>query len=198
MHFSGISRGDEFTKLVGVTTMNGASSFNKDKQTVKGQLVWSTSAGPHNIEAIIKPEGGAMASLGKVLGNRTTLYSYANPHAVAAITSSPFTVPDQHHCGVTIYDGVKGSILYQAPTIAAQGSCHSAAIFTGNWLVYLADDGPVGPEAGSLSTTRIVSVEFYEGDGPNGKTSRYKSLYTFTPNLLMDAIALTVRALTPR
>jgi len=119
------------------------------------------------IDSIIRPTRGPIASLGKVLGDRTTLYKYLNPHIFAVTTvskPSPNAI-----CSVYLVDGSKGSVIYHASVAPTTGSCSIVAELAENWLVYGYYDED---SAGSHQTKgyRIVSVEVYEGKGINDKT----------------------------
>ncbi len=121
------------------------------------------------MQNIIRPNRGPVASLGKVLGNRTTLYKYLNPNLIAVTTSSlTDSVPS---CGVYVIDSVKGTTVYHAVLPAASGSCDVKAALTENWLVYHYYDDDAG--VGQAKGYRLVSVEFYEGEGVNDKIGRY-------------------------
>lgn len=113
-----------------------------------------------------------MASLGKVLGNRTTLYKYLNPGVVVLLTARGPTSGPSSSCGVYAVDGVKGTILYSASVPPSGGVCDVKAAFTENWLVYHyydADAAGVDQAKGY----RMVSVEFYEGSRVDDKIGRY-------------------------
>jgi len=112
------------------------------------------------IRAVLVPPPGPVASLGKVLGNRTTLYKYLNPRAFAVLSAGP------HSCGVYVLDGAKGNIIYRAEVPAADG-CDVQAEFVENWLVYVYWDMRA-PAKGQ----RVVSVELYEGHGVDDKRRR--------------------------
>ncbi|KAK2462583.1 hypothetical protein APHAL10511_005401 [Amanita phalloides] len=110
---------------------------------------------------------GPIASLGKVLGNRTTLYKYLNPRLLGVLTEPEpdVAVADldaSAMCGVYIVDGVKGSIVYRAalpgmPSMPGGAPiCDVKMCMTENWLVYHYYD----PESKGW---RMVSVELYEG-----------------------------------
>ena len=121
------------------------------------------------IGSIVRPTRGPIPSLGKVLGDRTTLYKYLNPNLFAMTTvskPSPNAV-----CSVYLVDGSKGSIVYHASVTSTKGTCSIKAELTENWLVYGYYDEDI---AGSHQTKgyRIVSVEVYEGKGINEKTCR--------------------------
>lgn len=117
------------------------------------------------IHAVIPNTRGPIASIGKVLGNRKTLYKYLNPHLTLVLTSfSPSST-----CGIYVLDVVKGSVIYHASVPAPGGVCDVQATLTENWLVYYYFDDEFSG-TGQSKGYRVVSVEFYEGDGPDDKT----------------------------
>ncbi|ESK86134.1 duf1620 domain-containing protein [Moniliophthora roreri MCA 2997] len=127
---------------------------------------WSLSLPEgEDIQSIIPPTRGPVASIGKVLGNRTTLYKYLNEHMFIVLTAphsaSPSTAKSSS-CGVYLVDGVKGSIVYHAAVPSVTGACDVRAVLTENWLVYhYYDDEYQG--TGQTKGYRMVSVELYEG-----------------------------------
>ena len=129
---------------------------------------WASSlpAGEEILSIIPRPSG-PVASLGKVLGNRTTLYKHLNPHLFAVTTVSPST------CGVYVVDAVKGSIIYHVTIAARQGGegCDLHATFVENWLVYVYWEEQY-QWVGHTKGRRLVTVELYEGSKPDDKTRR--------------------------
>lgn len=121
-----------------------------------------------DIQAIVTRPHEPVASLGKVLGDRTTLYKYLNPNVAVVLTSS-LKAP-MPTCGVYLVDVVKGSILYHSILPATGGSCDVKAAFAENWLVYHYYDHEFGVD--QAKSYRVVSVEFYEGSSIDDKTSR--------------------------
>ncbi|KAI0686950.1 hypothetical protein BC835DRAFT_1408443 [Cytidiella melzeri] len=112
-----------------------------------------------DIHTVVRPKRGPVASYGKVLGNRTTLYKYLNPNLVAVTTSSlKDAVPS---CGVYVIDSAKGTTLYHAVLPAAHGTCDVKVVLAENWLVYHYYDDDSGVD--QAKGYRMVSVEFYEG-----------------------------------
>ncbi|KAJ6621455.1 hypothetical protein B0H10DRAFT_2163080 [Mycena sp. CBHHK59/15] len=98
------------------------------------------------VTRIVKPRAGPVASLGKVLGNRTTLYKYLNPRMFVWLR-------------VYIVDGAKGSVLYSAVVPGAGTQrCDVHATLVENWLVYHYYDGE-GAGTGETKGWRIVTVE---------------------------------------
>lgn len=127
---------------------------------------WTLSLLPKDeIHAVIPNTRGPVASIGKVLGNRMTLYKYLNPHLTLVLTSSP----PSSTCGIYVLDVVKGSVIYHASVSPADGVCDIQATLTENWLVYHYFDAEFSG-TGQSKGYRVISVEFYEGDGPDDKT----------------------------
>ncbi|KAJ7173455.1 DUF1620-domain-containing protein [Mycena filopes] len=116
------------------------------------------------VKSIVKPRVGPVASLGKVLGNRTTLYKYLNPRMFVVLTEGEEGFANSG-CGVYVVDGAKGSVLYSAVLpVPVKGSagCDVHATLTENWLVYHYYEGE-GEREGEVKGWRIVTVELYEG-----------------------------------
>lgn len=131
-------------------------------------------------EVITRARSEPVASLGKVLGNKTTLYKYLNPGLIGVVTApslpQPQSTPSETHaarsCGVYLADASKGSILYHASLPIAEGfECDVKAVLTENWFVYLYYD-PESAGINDAKSYRVVSVELYEGSGPDDKTRR--------------------------
>lgn len=132
-------------------------------------IVWTASLGPsEHIQAMIRRPHEPVASLGKVLGDRSTLYKYLNPNLVAVLTTTKTALPQ---CYVYLVDGAKGTVLYRATFPPAGGSCNAHATLTENWLVYHYYD-EVSQVADGAKGYRVVSVEMYEGTGMDNKTRR--------------------------
>ena len=123
-----------------------------------------------------RPADSPVASLGKVLGNRTTLYKYLNPNVVGVLTGPPSTAPvdEKATCGVYLVDGAKGTVLYQAVVPSVDGRCDVKAVLVENWLVYHYYGTDVG--VNQAKGYRVVSVELYEGKDIDDKRKRYGSL----------------------
>jgi ER membrane protein complex subunit 1 len=129
---------------------------------------WTASFDPsEHIQSIIRRPHEPVASLGKVLGDRRTLYKYLNSHLAAVLTSSKVT----QQCSVYLVDGAKGTVLYHAIFPGANGACNTQATLTENWLVYhYYDEASQVPDG--AKGYRLVSVELYEGTGADNMTGR--------------------------
>lgn len=154
---------------------------------------WTSSlpAG-EDIQDVITPPHQPIASLGKVLGNRTTLYKYLNPNLLVVLTNTLQTaVPN---CGVYVMDSVKGTILYHAVLPVANGACNVKAAMTENWLVYHYYDDDMGVDR--AKGYRIASVEFYEGSAPDEKIRRSALLLSLCPS--GTNLRLVIALISPR
>ncbi|CAE6440300.1 unnamed protein product [Rhizoctonia solani] len=112
------------------------------------------------VEIIHRPVS-PVASYGKVLGDRTTLYKYLNPNVAAVLA------PD---CAVRVVDLVSGSIVFDSGALPAPCVAPKVA-FVENWLVYAHEVGGNSTDKG----TKVVSVELYEGAGKDDKTNSVES-----------------------
>lgn len=123
--------------------------------------------------AIIKSahKGHEVANVGRVRGDRSTLYKYLNPHLSVVISApSRTSPPPSPTCGLHVVDTVKGTVLYHVSLPVLDGKCDIQVSLDENWLVYsyYDDDSEVDGAKGY----RVVSVEMYEGYGPDEKISR--------------------------
>lgn len=143
-----------------------------------------------DVKTIIPAAKGPVASIGKVLGNRTTLYKYLNPRlfvlltaphsagpAASGSTGNGPEKPAPKTCGVYVVDSAKGTVVYRATLPAVDGiSCDVRATLAENWLVYHYYDDEFSGE-GKTKGWRVISVELYEGKEIDEKTMRLVSFY---------------------
>ncbi|KAI5994746.1 hypothetical protein EDD15DRAFT_2547193 [Pisolithus albus] len=120
---------------------------------------------------------GQELSIGKVLGDRRTLYKYLNKHLRVVLTEAKGAgaqtglESSEIMCGLYVLDSVKGTVLYRARLPAPEGRCDDVrAALVDHWLVYSYFED--GTSAGGDGTKgwRIVSVEMYEGKKPDDVT----------------------------
>lgn len=126
-------------------------------------LTWrSTLKAGETIVSVTRRPQRPVASPGKVLGDRSTLYKYLNPHLLAVVTA---TAGPEVHCTVYLVDSIKGTILYSSALRAAKkGRCDLKVSLVENWLVYhYWEDGHAGGLGHGLPGWRIASVELYDG-----------------------------------
>ncbi|KAF5347996.1 hypothetical protein D9757_014689 [Collybiopsis confluens] len=173
-------------RLVGHQFMSQTDSGRKDAYPT-----WTLSLPDgQDVQSVIAPIRDPIASIGKVLGDRTTLYKYLNPHIVLVLTaphssSSSALHPDGHvhaHCGLYLVDSVKGSVVYKVTLPTERGTCNVKATFTENWLVYHYYDGEY-QGTGQTKGYKIVTVELYEGKQVDEKT-KSSELSSFSDKMM--------------
>ncbi|KAG5719954.1 hypothetical protein E4T56_gene6878 [Termitomyces sp. T112] len=159
---------------------HGAEGHDGERGFV-AYATWTLGLPPDEVVKTMIPQiHGPVASLGKVLGNRTTLYKYLNPSLFVLLTApAPATATTKkgRTCGLYVVDGVKGTIVYHAslPTLpskkkaTSKDSCDVKAELVENWLIYQYYD-PDWTGVGLSKGWRLVSVELYEGSGIDEKT----------------------------
>ncbi len=108
----------------------------------------------HVISSIARPSTGPIASYGRVLGDRSTLYKYLNPHLVAFSTRHK-TEPLG---SVYIIDSTTGRIVFRTTIEGVEGDIQVA--MAENWVVYAYSQ--VGDVTEGKSGNRLVSMEMFE------------------------------------
>lgn len=161
------TKGEETTRVVGHQISHSDSPAFRPI----AHPTWSLTLQPsESIQSLIPPASrGPIASFGKVLGNRTTLYKYLNPRLFTVLTS----IPERAKCGLYVVDSMKGTVLYRVEVDATSNArrCEMKAVLVENWLVYHYYESEIG--GGGAKGFRVVSVEFYEGQGIDEKTKRF-------------------------
>lgn len=172
------------------TDREGASSSPEASMPVfEPYGTWRSAFPPgENIVRVTKREKGAVAGIGRVLGDRRTLYKYLNPHIVAVVTESRVREGTDHQqqtyaagatktegravakCSIYLLDESKGTVLYSSSFPAnvhsnsdmgsSDGGCDVKVELVENWLMwhYYDNEGGKGDKG-----WKMVSVEFYEG-----------------------------------
>ncbi|WVR04286.1 hypothetical protein IAU60_001286 [Kwoniella sp. DSM 27419] len=174
------------TRNIDGTVIKGyVPSSSTNGTSFNSALLWSHPFGPNEVVNEVQPlQSDAIASYGRMLGDKSTLYKYLNPHLTVITT---FTLADK---GITrntagkgtgkvyVLDSTTGHLVYstQIDEVTQSGGIHAAMIE--NWLVYTWMD-----ERGY----KIGSVELYEDSEKKGVTP---SLSTFD-ELRIKAFAQT-------
>ena len=124
--------------------------------------LWTFSAPPgyRVINAVARPAHDPVASIGKVLGDRSVLYKYLNPN-LALLTSISSTA-------LTIYliEAVTGAVLFTTTHRGVDATLPIPSILTENWLAY-SFYGSVG--ASRTKAFQLVVHELYESAVPNDR-----------------------------
>lgn len=106
---------------------------------------------------------GKVASLGRVLGDRSTLYKSIDPHLLAVVTLEESTATLVVH----LIDIITGTLVFESRHVQEAGSSGPVAVsLTENWLAY-----SYTAEGSEGKHTRIVSVELFENVTKEEKAS---------------------------
>lgn len=156
------------------------TAFNAHTQTLGGYNVIMTpladkSYTVHNTWAfslpieetfstLVEPTNAPISSFGRILGDRSTLYSYLNPHLIAFATVRV----DTNTASVYVIDSITGDIAFSKSIQDVDAVGGIEVMLEGNWLVYTYTENVDG-----RASHRLVTVELYEGDDVNAKTGRY-------------------------
>ena len=142
-------------------------------QAVKGDLWYFPLQPNQEVVSVTAPHcDEPIASIGKVMGDRSVLYKYLNPNVLLIMVS---TATDRTLTSYLV-DGVSGSVLYSSYHDAVDLSQPVAATISENWFAYAFSTDP-GEDTSSRGNQLIMS-EMYESElpndrGPLGATSNY-------------------------
>lgn len=129
---------------------------------------WQLSLQPHErLDQRTAVQGGPIASYGRVLGDRTTLYKYLNPHLIAY--STVFT-DGSGQASVNVVNSVSGSVVYQTLIDNVDITQSIPVALAENWLTFAYTEKATDKRAVGY---RLVSVELFEGEKENDKQNRF-------------------------
>ncbi|KAF3479691.1 DUF1620 domain-containing protein [Arthroderma uncinatum] len=166
---------------------NGIDNFLVTRSGEKKILGWHTGKskapmweftvpeGQKIIHATARPAHDPVASIGKVLGNRSVLYKYLNPN-LALVTATGESSVDFY-----LLDGVSGQILHTAGYTEVDTTQPIASIISENWFAYsFWSDTSERSEAKGY---QLIVSELYESSLPNdrgilGDAANYSSIST--------------------
>lgn len=136
--------------------------------TRKVSPTWRIALQPHeHVSQQVALQSGPIASYGRVLGDRSTLYKYLNPHLVAY--STVFT-DGSGQASVNVVDSVSGTIIYQTLIDNVDVSRGVPLVLAENWLTYAYTEN-ASIKKGTAGH-RLVSVEFFEGEKEDDRRNR--------------------------
>jgi hypothetical protein len=151
------------------TTIQGFGvAHDRQNQIFKTFPTWSLPLGRgEQVRDTADVGKGIIASYGRVLGDRTTLYKYLNPHLVAYAT----TTTSNSAASVYVVDSTSGAIVYESHLDGIDTDAAVRLELTENWLVYSYAEKAISGKASRGH--RLVSVELFEGLVPDVRTDRY-------------------------
>ncbi|THC95235.1 hypothetical protein EYZ11_005274 [Aspergillus tanneri] len=131
------------------------------------------TSGQKIIRATARPSHDPVASIGKVLGNRSVLYKYLSPN-LALITAV-----GENSASFYLLDAVTGKVLYATTQDAVDTTQPIASTISENWFAY-SFWGDVSDSSEAKGYQLVIS-ELYESPIPNdrgvlGSASNYSSV----------------------
>jgi ER membrane protein complex subunit 1 len=123
---------------------------------------WTLQArnGEKFVSAVSRPHKDAVASVGKVLGDRSVLYKYVSPN-LAVLTSASATT-----FSLYLIDAVTGSTLYTTSHSGGFNGASPSVVLSENWFAYAFSSQD--PDTLALNTQLIIA-ELYESANPNDR-----------------------------
>jgi outer membrane protein assembly factor BamB len=109
-------------------------------------------------KAIARPDHDPVASIGKVLGDRSVLYKYISPNIALLIATSSSTLTTY------LVDAVTGAVLHTSSWHGIVPGTSIPAVLSENWFAFSFTSQD--PTTNGLSTQLIIS-ELYESAAPN-------------------------------
>ncbi|KAE8454424.1 hypothetical protein EG329_000046 [Mollisiaceae sp. DMI_Dod_QoI] len=132
-------------------------------------VLWSFQPGPGEkiLNVVSRLAHDPVASIGKVLGDRTVLYKYLNPNVVLVTSAS------KESSSVTFYliDSVSGDVLYSTTHAGVDTQQPITSALTENWFAYSLWSDILVTSA-SLPASKgyqIVVSELFESSVPNDR-----------------------------
>ncbi|TVY89072.1 ER membrane protein complex subunit [Lachnellula willkommii] len=143
--------------------------FEAGKETAQPVVTWTfkPAIGQRIVNVVSRPAHDPVASIGRVLGDRTVLYKYLNPNIVL-VTS----VSDEHStASLYVIDTVSGDILHSISHEGVDTIQPIASVLTENWFAYSlwADLLPTTETLPASKGYQIFVSEMYESDVPNDR-----------------------------
>ncbi|KAL9112825.1 MAG: hypothetical protein Q9227_002902 [Pyrenula ochraceoflavens] len=167
-------------------SLNGDQKVQGWSLTEQPRLLWTFSPTPgfRIIQATYRPVHDPVASIGKVLGDRTVLYKYLSSNIALVTTVSADAL--------TIYllDGITGSVLHSVTETSIDTTSPVVSIISENWFAYTFFGTNAGPVTSSSTTSQndakahhLTVTELYESPhfndrGPLGSSPNASA---FTP-----------------
>ncbi|KAI2733918.1 hypothetical protein CBS147332_933 [Penicillium roqueforti] len=134
----------------------------KDNKTPVWEFV--PPSGQKVVEATARPAHDPVASIGRVLGNRSVLYKYLNPN-LALVTA----VNEQTHtASFYLLDGVSGNVIHASTQAGVDSTQPIASAMSENWFAY-SFWGDVDGSESSAKGYQLVISELYESPLPNDR-----------------------------
>jgi len=154
-------------------------------------LAWEFAlpSGERIVSAISRPRHDPVASIGKVLGDRSVMYKYLNPNLLLVTTLNDSSST------ATLYllDAVSGDILYSTSHAGVDTKRTISSTMSENWFTYslwadTTSDTSTSRSSSSAKGHQLIIAELYESPlpndrGPLGSAPNSSSIYPSTTTI---------------
>ncbi|KAJ5689201.1 hypothetical protein N7462_003593 [Penicillium macrosclerotiorum] len=154
---------DDITGFLVTTSNDGRvlGWIEKDHKSPVWEFV--PPSGQTVIKATARPSHDPVASIGKVLGNRSVLYKYLNPNLVLVTAVNE----KDNTAGFYLLDGVSGKVLHSVTQAGVDTTQPIASVMSENWFAYSFFGDAV--DESSAKGYQLVISELYESHLPNDR-----------------------------
>jgi len=195
---------DEFAAKFTVTQIDAAKTAVQGTRPVgkssKGKAIATTQAWTFTVpegETIVttstRPTFDSVASLGRVLGDRTVMYKYLNPH-VQLIATNTAPVNGATTLNVYLLDTVSGTLLHHVkhPEVAPHDLHPVHIVHSEHWFVYTFWNYLVDETNKSANGRMAVVLELYESSQPDERveSETFSSYDGVQPHVVTQAFQL--------
>jgi len=154
--------------VLGATGEVRGLSFEVQGLNAKPVVEWSFHpVGQRVINVVTRPAHDPVASIGRVLGDRSVLYKYLNPNVVLVTAVSD----EASTASLYLLDAVSGDVLYSTNHEGVDTKQPIASVLTENWFAYSLWSDMVAATS-TLPASKgyqIIVTELYESDVPNDR-----------------------------
>ena len=154
--------------LCTISEDNTLSGFSFDVQGKTNKL-WSLALerGERLLHAVTRPSHDPVASIGRVLGDRSVAYKYLNPNLVLLTTVSDSASTATFY----LLDAASGELLHSDTQVGVDTTRPIPSLLVENWFVY-SFWGDIASDNTSTSETKsyqLVVSDLYESSIPNDR-----------------------------
>ena len=154
-----VSSATEGNAILTIHPVHGANGWTVGQSVSKTWTI-KAPAGAQIVNAVSRAIDEPVASIGKVLGDRSVLYKYLSPNLalLTAISSSTLTI--------YLIEAITGTILHTSTHEGVDAASPIPSIMSENWFAYSFTTRH--PSTSAISTQIVVS-ELYESAFPNDR-----------------------------
>ncbi|KAJ5099713.1 hypothetical protein N7532_006714 [Penicillium argentinense] len=167
---------DDITGFLVTTSADGRvlGWVESDNKTPVWEFV--PPSGQKIVKATARPAHDPVASIGKVLGNRSVLYKYLNSNLVLVTAVNE----KEHVAGFYLLDGVSGKVLHSISQAGVDPLQPIASVVSENWFAYSFFGDVVGDSSAKgyqLAVSELFESSIPNDRGPLDAAGNYSSLH---------------------